>query len=119
MYWFRGDSPLPILIWLLTVLLWWAGGWLVVSHAFKIERRARLVAGLGVGLVSYLWIVNFLGRWLIPETTFLLGAALVFLLGLGLARGRTGPLFDRQDFQVWPQLFGGLVLSLVFTRLWK
>ena len=119
MYWFRGGSPLPILIWLLTFLVWWAGGWLMVTHAFRIERRARLVAGLGTGLVSYLWIANFLGRWLAPEVTFSLVGALVLLLGLGLARGRTGPLLDRRDLRIWPQLLGGLVLAMIFARLGK
>jgi hypothetical protein len=107
------------LIWSLTVLVWWAGGWLIATHAFQLEKRARLITGLAVGLICYLWIINILGRWVAPEVTFPGAAFLVLFLGLGLARGRTGPLFDKRDFEAWPQLIGGLILALFFARLGK
>lgn len=62
MYWFYAAPGWGLVLWLLSMLLVTAGGWLVATHLFSLESRERVLVGLGIGLVSYLWIVNWIGR---------------------------------------------------------
>lgn len=116
MYWFRAESPLIILAWLVVTTLWCLGGWLLASHAFRLESRERLLIGFGLGLVVYLWLVNLLGRVLHPTVTFILAAVLVLLLGLAFAWKGERPILDWRDWKIWKWLLVGLVLAWLFER---
>jgi hypothetical protein len=82
MYWFRTDTSTAILPWLAVVLIFWLGGWLLTTRAFKLEPRERLLAGFALGLVLYGFFVNLIGRWLQPDITFI--GASILTLGVGL-----------------------------------
>lgn len=119
MYWYRDGSALSILPWLGVMALAWLGGWLLASHAFRLERRERLIVGFGLGLVLYTFLANLLGHFLSPVLTFALPGLLVLLLGLAAgARRETGrPWLDKNDLGIWPWLVVGLGLIWLFM-LW-
>jgi hypothetical protein len=119
MYWFRADNPLIFALWLVVAAVWGVGGWLLATHAFRLEARERLVAGFGLGLIGYLWFANLLGRWLPPLLTFTLAALLVSVLGLAYAWKGERPLLDLKDLRSWQWLVLGLVLAWLFLRLAK
>jgi hypothetical protein len=119
MYWFRADNPLIFLLWLAVAAVWGVGGWLIASHAFRLEARERLIAGFGFGLICYLWFANLLGHWLHPTWTFLLAAFLVAGLGLAYAWKGERPLLDLNDLRAWRLLLLGLLLAWLFLRLAK
>ena len=48
MYWLRSDNPMLIFSWLATAGVWTLGGWLIATHAFRLEERERLLAGFGL-----------------------------------------------------------------------
>lgn len=115
-YFFRGD-PLSILIWLALALVWVLGGWLVVYHAFSLERSERVLLGVAVGLVGYLGGVNLLGHWLPPEIAFVGAAFLVLGVGMVYARKRSRWVADLRDFAAWQEIAAGLALFALFLSI--
>lgn len=81
MYWFRSSSPSGILIWLAILLMWSSGGYLLITHFFKLKGREATLLGFGGGLVLYLWLCNIMGHLLTPTLSFLLPAILILLAG--------------------------------------
>lgn len=117
MYWFRTEGPIVILLWLCIALVWIAGGWLIATHAFRLERWERLLLGFGIGLASYLWFINLIGRWLSPEWAFSLAAFMVAAIGVAFAWRGERPWLSRTDLNIWVWLIAGLLLFLIFTRV--
>jgi len=119
MYWYRDGNLLSLLPWLAAMAAVWLGGWLLATHAFRLQARERLIVGLALGLVLYTWLANLLGHWLSPDLTFTLPALLLLLVGGLLAwRRKEGPWLDRGDLKIWPWLLAGLGLIYVFL-LWS
>ncbi|MEX1248614.1 MAG: hypothetical protein WEA61_09030 [Anaerolineales bacterium] len=119
MYWFRDGSTLSLVPWLVAMLAAWLGGWLLATHAFRLQARERLVAGLGLGLVLYIWLANLLGHWLSADLTFILPTLLLLLAGgLFAWRRKEGPWLHKEDLNIWPWLLGGLALFYIFM-LWS
>ena len=119
MYWFRHGNPLELFPWLAVMALCALGGWLLATHAFRLERGERLLAGIGLGVFPYLWLANLIGRWLSPEVAFSLPAIVVLLVGLAFAWKGERPLLDWKDLRVWELLLGGAAMLWLFTRLGK
>lgn len=122
MYWFRDGNPLSLLPWLAAMALVWLAGWLLATHAFRLQARERLVVGLGLGVVLYSWLANLLGHWFSPELTFFLPALILLLVG-GIFAWRSrrieeGPWLYREDMKIWPWLLVGLSLVYIFL-LWS
>ncbi len=123
MYWLREGNLLSFFLW--GAVLWaaWLGGWLIATHAFRLEPRERLVAGLGLGLCDYLWLANVLGHWLDSRLAFSAAGLLILAAGLGLGRlsARQGrrPLLEWRDWQAWPTLLAVLILAGWFTFVGK
>ncbi len=112
MYWSRTGNPLELLMWLAMSGLWWAGGWMLVTHAFHLRARERLLAGLASGLLLFIVLSNLLAH-ILPLTAAFWGASLL-ILGAGVFSARNTPIttwFQREDMQAWPQLlvFAGLL----------
>lgn len=95
------------------------GGWLLATHAFNLERRERLLAGFGIGLFIYLWIVNLFGHWLNPYLAFIISAILVLVIGLFFALRGARPILDFRDFGAWQLILSGLIMAFVFTQIGK
>jgi hypothetical protein len=70
--------------------LWILGGIWLASSAFRLERGALLLAGLGIGLATENLFANLFGRFLPLPAAFWVAAGCTLLLGLGLAL-RDGP----------------------------
>jgi len=116
-YWLRTDNPLLILGWLTTAAVWTLGGWLIATHAFRLEERERLLVGFGIGLVMYLWFLNLLGHWVEATTTFVVAAFLVVGAGLAFAWKGERPILRSSDLRVWPWIVVGLILMAIFARM--
>lgn len=119
MYWFRTGTPLSFIPWIAISLTWLIGGWLLATHAFRLEKRERLVVGVGLGLVPYLWFSNILGHWLTPTLTFVLAGIIVLLIGAAFAWRGERPALDWRDFEVYRLILIGLVIAWVFFRIGK
>ncbi|MEX2143850.1 MAG: hypothetical protein WD740_04590, partial [Anaerolineales bacterium] len=119
MYWYRDGNSLSLLPWLAAFAGVWLAGWLLATHAFRLQARERLVVGLGLGLVLYIWLANLLGHWLSPDPAFALPAlALLLIGGLVAWRRKEGPWLQKQDLQIWPWFLAGLAFVYIFL-LWS
>ncbi len=119
MYWFRTGTPLSFIPWIAISLTWLIGGWLLATHAFRLERRERVLVGVGLGLVPYLWFSNVLGHWLTPTLTFVLAGIIVLLIGVTFAWRSDRPVLDWRDFEVYRLIIFGLILAWVLFRIGK
>ena len=117
MYWLRTDNPMLFLGWLATAAGWTFGGWLIATHAFRLEERERLLVGFGIGMVMYLWFINLLGHWIEATTTFITAAFLVIGIGIAFAWKADRPLIHRSDLRVWPWIVVGLILTALFAQI--
>ena len=116
MYWFRTDSPIILGWWLGVAVVWGLGGWLLASHAFRLERHERVLVGFGLGLTCYLWFSNLIGHWLSPILTFSLAGFLVLIMSLVFAWKGEQPFLDWKDLRIGWWLLVGLVLFWIFAR---
>jgi hypothetical protein len=119
MYWLFTELGWGLGLWLLSMLLVLAGGWLVAARVFVLEARERVLVGFALGLVSYLWLVNWIGRLLPPFWTYFGGAVLVLLIGLTSAFPFKKPLVDFRDWRIGGWVAAGVVLCWVFLRISK
>lgn len=95
MYWMRTGEWTDVLPVLVLSAVWWAGGWLIAVHAFRLERRERLPVGLGVGVIGFIFFSNVLGRWLPAAVSFWLSGLAVLAAGLISWRSSGERLLDR------------------------
>lgn len=111
MYWFRDNSFIEILPWLITFAVFFFGGWLIASHAFVTKEKERILLGFGIGLILYLSLLNILSRFLPTNVSFFIPALLVLATGLVYARNDRKQLIDIKDFSAWPLL---VILAVLF-----
>jgi hypothetical protein len=117
MYWFRAGTEFEILAWLALLLAWWAGGWLIASHAFQLAPRERPVVGFGIGLGLYLWLANVLA-YLLPAEWFLTApAGLVLVVGVLLARRSRQPFRETLGRLDWHPLLLAAAGGWVFLQI--
>jgi hypothetical protein len=106
MYWMRSTSILSLVLYGLMSLEWIFGGWLLVTHAFPLRQRERILAGLATGWVLFVVLTNLLAHELPLPLSFWAAATLILLGGILLA-WRTTQLrywLDWTDLRHWPQL---------------
>ena len=118
MYWFR-QSPIEFLPWLVIAALWIIGGWLLATHAFRLDKRERVISGVGLGLITYLWTANILGHWLPAQYAFAGAGILIFMLGAVSAWKSEKPVLNWKDLAAWKALLIGIILIAVFVRIGK
>ncbi len=82
MYLFSELNIIPVL---LLLALWTVGGWLITARTFRLPANERGLVSLGVGLVTGIWLANWLARFLPPGLAFWGAALLTIVLGLALA----------------------------------
>ena len=119
MYWFRESNILGFIPWLLVVLVWTIGGWLIATHAFNLEKKQRLIIGFGLGLVIYLWLANLIGGWFEIKIAYILPAFIVFFIGLILAWRSGRPLLEVKELKISPIFLlalGLLIYSILLER---
>lgn len=104
MYWFRSGNPSGILLWGLAAVFWILGGWLIATHAFRVEKKERVILGFGLGLIMYLWLINLMGRWLNATAAFILPAIITLVIGIFYAWKSDLALIDTKDISLDPLL---------------
>jgi hypothetical protein len=117
MYWSMLDQSTGWFLLLILFVLISIGGWLIASFAFQLRSRERLMGGMGIGLVSYVFFSNVLGQILGPSLAFWFAGFLVFVVGLlcwFYSRDRS---LDLHDFKVWPLLFMMVLLAVWITLI--
>ena len=118
MYWSRSGSLVDLLPWLALSTLWWAGGWLLAVHLFRLRPRERLLAGLVIGLLLFIVLANLLAHSLsLPAAWW--GAALL-VLAMGAASAWRLPIrswFPAGDLSSWPQLLAAGALFVFFALI--
>ena len=118
MYWLRDSDLINIIPWLLSILMWSAGGYLLITHFFRLKKRESTILGFGFGLVLYLWICNIAGHFLTPTLTFFLPAILILTAGLATRKFSFKITIDRQFVrQLSGQLISMGALILFFTLI--
>jgi len=118
MYWIRINSPLELATFFLLSCGWALGGWLLVTHAFKLRPTERIIAGLGSGFLLFIGISNLLAH-VLPLTPAFWVASFVILLG-GLLASRKAKhriQLDHHDLRAWPLLLGLTAITLFFTLI--
>ncbi len=116
MYWFR-ESIFYFIPWLITMLLTWAGGWMIVSRAFRLKKHERLLVGFGFGLSIYLFLANIFGYFLPAQVVYSLPALVVFTLGLALSYRHKKLDLAWKDLFQWKILLFGLLMTLLIVRI--
>ena len=95
---------IPFLAW---VLLWIAGGWLLVASLFRLRGSENAMVGLGVGLVLQAWLANLMAHSLPVMTAFWFSAVIVF------AAGVISAFIFRRELQIEFSLMQWLLLALL------
>jgi len=119
MYWFFSAPGWGLILWLLSMLLVLAGGWLIATHVFALEPGERVLVGFAVGLVCYLWLINWIGRVLLPFWAFLGAALIVLLFGILSAYPFRKPWLDLHDLRIGGWVAAGVILLWIFLRISK
>jgi len=104
MYWVRTQSIFSFLPWIICASIWFLGGYLIVIHAFNVDKNKRLFLGFGVGLILNLWLTNIIGHWFPPTPSFYLPSIIIFSIGLILSRRSQIQWFDQAVLKSWPIL---------------
>jgi len=117
-YWMRTREIALPAMYLLMSIMWSFGGWMIVSHAFSVRSRERLVSGGAAGFVLFITLANLLANLLPLTAAFWFASILVFIGGLLLAfRSGRRPPIDLQDLRAWPLVVVALVTTWVFTMI--
>ncbi len=117
MYWFWANPFPAALIWLLMIGFIALGGWLFVSIHFQLEKHERVLVGFALGLVVFLWLANWLGRWLPPYWTFISASVVVLFIGLTSLLMHSRPRINLGDWNIPVWLLTGLVLGWMFLKV--
>ncbi|MGD8632157.1 MAG: hypothetical protein PVF85_01210 [Anaerolineales bacterium] len=117
MYWFMSGTVGGWLLLFVFLSLISIGGWFIASHSFRLQGRERLISGIGIGLVCYIFFTNILGQILSPGISFYLAGLLVVVAGL-IARyaDPQGELRSR-EVNVWPLLILLFSLTALITLI--
>lgn len=116
MYWFWSSSLASVILYFLLSVLWALGGWLIVTHAFRLRPIERIASGMGAGMLLFIVFSNWLAHFL-PLTLAFWGAA-VLILAIGVTTAWCSshrPWLEVSDLRTWPLLVALVILTLLFT----
>lgn len=83
---------IPFLIW---ILIWFFGGYLIVINSFKVSKEETSIIGFGVGLIIQVWFANWLGQLFSPVLAFWLAAVITIILGFAFL------IISKEKSQFW------------------
>lgn len=116
MYWVWAYSLKNILLYCLLSGFWALGGWLIVSHAFRLRPIERIVSGMGAGMLLFIVFSNGLAHFLPLTLAFWGAAGLILAIGVTTALcSSRRPWLDVSDLRAWPLLVALVILTLLFT----
>jgi len=118
MYFSRTGNIFDLIVWLVLAGMFWLGGLLLVTCAFRLHKRERLISGLAVGFLLFI-VLNNLWSNFMPYSYAVWGSS-VSVFGLGLIAGgksqkKTSLL--NLDSISWPQLIAMIGLIILFTLM--
>jgi hypothetical protein len=120
MYLSRTNNLLDILLFLVLCIGWAAGGWLLVTHAFRLYRGERIVAGLASGFLLFIGLSNLLAHFLSLSLAFWVGSILILLVGAICAwRSPHRPWLEKRDLFALPALLVLVSITLLFWLILK
>jgi hypothetical protein len=117
MYWLITYEPTSIVLFILECLVWTVGGWLIVSHVFRLRSQERLVTGIATGFLLFIGFANLFAHVFRNEWGYWSSALVIFAFGILVAwRSKQRPWLDKKDLKSWPQLLAlGLLTWLFFA----
>ena len=106
---------IPFLLWLLS---WTIGGWLLADAALRLPRRFIFGVGLALGAVAQTWAANLLGFFLPAPVAFLGGGLVTLTLGLAFFWPfRLGKLRRALVPESWVQVVVFFAIVYIFTAI--
>ena len=116
MYWSRTNSLIDIALYLLLVLAWISGSYLLVKSAFHLRRIERIVSSLAVGFLLFIGVSNLFAHILPLTYAFWTASLAIFLVGIASAwQTKLHPWLDKRDFYILPLITCLLALTALFT----
>jgi hypothetical protein len=117
MYWLISFEPTSIALYILECLVWCVGGWLIVSHVFKLGGEERLVVGIATGFLLFIGFANLFSHVFDNGTPYWSSALVILAFGISVAwRSHKKPWLDKSDLKSWGQLLAlGLLTWLFFS----
>jgi len=78
-FWSRTGSLADFILWLFSIGICGLGGWLLLTHVFRLRPAERLLTGLASGLILFIMLSNLLAHVLPLPLAFWGAAALILL----------------------------------------
>ncbi len=117
-YWTRTGNWVDIVSFSLLCALWALGGILIVSQAFHLKAREKLISGLATGFLLFTVISNLLAQILPLTVAYWSSASLLFLFGLTLALiSKKTQRINLKSLKGWGQVVILFVVILGFTMI--
>ena len=117
-YWSRTGSIVEFASFLILCALWALGGVLITSHAFRLKKREKLVAGLAAGFLLFIVSSNLLAQILPLTAAYWASAGIIIVAGLGLAiSSKKGLRSYLGLLSSWPQVIVLALFVLGFTLI--
>jgi hypothetical protein len=118
MYWLISFEPQSIILYILEAFTWVVGGWLIVSHAFKLRSEERLLTGIGTGFLLFIGFANLFAHVFKDGGAYWASALCILIFGIILAwRAKRRPWLDKADLKSWPQLLALALLTWLFFSI--
>lgn len=117
MYWLMSSQISDAILLLVLITAISVGGWLIASHAFRLRSRERLLTGIALGIVVFVFFSNVLGRWIEPGLSFWLAGGLVLAAGGMVWSINRGRVFNLRDLDTWPLILLLIVVVLIITLI--
>ena len=120
MYLSRTNSLIDIALYFLLSSGWAMGGWLLVTHAFRLRRLERIICGLGVGFLLFISFSNLYAHFLDITIAYWGSALTILLVGIACAwLSKLHPWLEKRDLIAVPMVLVLIGLVVLFTFILK
>lgn len=119
MYWLRTSSIIAPLLFIILSLFWMVGGWLLVSHSGRFQKRERLMAGLASGMLLYILLGNALAHWFPVYAAFASASVLILAAGCWASRKSKFRWHDLFSLEIGMQVLALLLIFGVFELIMR
>jgi len=118
MYWLISFEPTLLALFVLECIVWIVGGWLIVTHIFKLRSQERLITGIATGFLLFIGFANLFAH--INQDGWAYWASALTILAFGILvawRSKKRPWLGKNDLKCWPQLLALALLSWLFFAI--
>jgi hypothetical protein len=118
MYWLISFEPTSIILFILECLVWSVGGWLIVSHVFKLRSQERMMVGIATGFLLFIGCANLFAHVFEGGWAYWSSALTTLAFGILVAwRSKQRPWLDKNDLKSWRQILALGLLSWLFFAI--